>query len=137
MPPDLHAAGLGAANLTTPPGEDRHERARAQLLEGEPAPRRRLLLADGAAVDRAQEEVEQALPRRRVVEDVADERRLRRLGDEVGEPLRRRVEAVEEERVDRRVTDGQLRRVQVPALVEAQLERVLDVVVAELPGEIG
>ena len=56
--------------------------------------------ADRAAVQRAQEVVQQSLSGRGVVEDVADERGLRGLGDEVAEPLGRRVEPFEEERVD-------------------------------------
>ena len=46
-------------------------------------------LVHRAAVDRAQEVVEQALAGRGVVEDVADERRLRRLVDEVRAAARR------------------------------------------------
>src|SRR5207248_11007892 len=48
-----------------------------QLLERQPAHLGRLALADCAAVHRAQEIIQQSLPGRRVVEHVADERRLR------------------------------------------------------------
>ena len=99
--------------------QDLHERPRRELVERQAALLDRLLLRDRAAVHRAQEVVQQALPGRGVVEHVADERRLRRLLDEVAQALGRGVEAFEEERVDRGVARRQLRRVQVPALVEA------------------
>ena len=57
-----------------------------------PAHVHRFLLGDRAAVHRAQEVVQQPLSRRRIVEHVADERRLRRLLHEVLQiaPTRRR-----------------------------------------------
>ena len=103
-----------------------NERA-AQLLERE-ARRERLLLGERAAVHAAQEVVEQALAGRGVVEDVADERRLAGLLDEVAQALGRGGEAFEEEGVDRGVARRQLRGVEVPALVVAVDERVADVV---------
>src|SRR5438552_477616 len=77
------------------------------------------LLRDRAGVDAAQEEVEQALAGGGVVEDVADQRRLRRLVDEVLEPRPGGVDALEEEAVQRAVARHELRRMQIPALIEA------------------
>src|SRR5215204_7763868 len=94
------------------------EGAGAQFVGREPAQARGLRLGESAAVDRAQEVVEQTLTRRRVVEHVADERGARGLLDKVAQTLRGRPEAFEEEGVDGRVARRQLRRVQVPALIE-------------------
>ena len=105
----------------------------AQLVEREAALLDRLLFGDRAAVHRAQEVVQQSLPGRGVVEHVADERRLRGLLDEVAEPIRRRVEPFEEERVHRGVARRQLRGMQIPALIEAGDERVADVLVVQTP----
>src|SRR6202011_2984175 len=69
-----------------PPLQDLHERAAAQLLQRE-AGGQRLLLGDGAAVERAEEVVEEALTGRGVIEDVADQRGLPRLFDEVAQAL--------------------------------------------------
>ena len=91
--------------------------------------------AVSARSDGAQEIVEQALTVRR--------RRIRRrravacgLLDEVAEALARGVEAFEEEGIDGGVARGELRGVQVPALIEAAGERVLDVVVVDAPGAV-
>src|SRR5262245_55413940 len=113
--------------------EDLQERPRSQLVGREPALLERLRLRDRAAPQRPQEDVEQALPRRRVVEDVADERRLAGLGEEVGQPLGGGLEALEEEGVEGGVARDELRGVQVPALVEADPERGADVVVVHPP----
>src|SRR2546421_2349728 len=93
----------------------------------------RLRLGDGPAVDCAQEVVEEALTRRRVVEHVADESGARGLLDEVAQSLRGGPEAFEEEGVDGCVARRELRGVQVPALVEGVCERVLYVVVVKFP----
>ena len=81
----------------------------------------------------AQEEVEQSLARRGVVEHVPDERRLRGLRDEVRQARRRRGERLEIEGVHGGVTRDELGRVQVPSLVEAARQRVPDVARLELP----
>src|SRR5437764_3948101 len=94
---------------------DPREAPAAQLLEGD-AGRQRFFLAERAAARAAQEEVEQPLAGRRVVEGVAGERRLPEPGDEVAQPLARAGEAFEEEGVERAVAAGKLRRVQVPSL---------------------
>jgi len=85
----------------------------AQLVQGDSG-RERLLLAQRPAGRPAQEEVEESLPRGRVVEGVARERRLAELADEVAQPLGRAGEPFEEERVQRTVAGGELGRVQVP-----------------------
>src|SRR5207244_3425987 len=74
----------------------------------------RLVLRDGAAVHRTQEVIQQSLPRRGIVEYVADERGLRRLLNEIAKAFRCGVEPLEEERVDRGIARGELRRMQVP-----------------------
>src|SRR5205814_8964919 len=91
----------------------------------------RLLLSERAAAGAAQEEIEQPLPRRRVVEGVARERRLPELADEVAQPLGRAGEAFEEEGIERAIAAGQLPRMQVPSLVEAVDERIAQVVRVE------
>src|SRR5204863_8759378 len=73
---------------------------------------------------------------RRVVEGVTVQRRLRRLADEVLQPLAGRREAAEEEGVDRAVTAGELSRMQVPTLVEPVDERVAGVVGVKTPGRV-
>ena len=84
-------------------GIDEHLRAAAEFLGGEARHRQRFLFGDRPGVESAQEEVEQPLARRRVIEDVADERRLRRLAHKVLEPDSGGVDALEEERVQRAV----------------------------------
>src|SRR5437762_6881113 len=59
--------------------QDSDERSRPQLLERQAAHLNGFVLADRTAAERAQEVVQQSLARRRIVEHVADERRLRRL----------------------------------------------------------
>src|SRR5256714_8418623 len=68
--------------------QDLHERSAAQLLEREAAHLDRLAFRDGAAVQGAQEIIQQSLSGRRIVEHVADERGLRRLVDEVRQTIR-------------------------------------------------
>ena len=80
--------------------------------------------------------VQQTLAGCRVVEDLADERGLARFRDEVLEARGRRVETLQEERVERGVARRELRRVEVPTLVEAVRERVTHVVVVQLPGGV-
>src|SRR6202011_5516359 len=57
------------------------------VVHGQTAHLDRLLLGDRAAVHGAQEVVQEALPRRRIVEHLADKRCLRRLLDEVLQPI--------------------------------------------------
>ena len=71
--------------------------------------------------------VEQPLRRRRVVEDRAHPRGAGRLVQEPREPLADRGQPGQEVPVDHAVAGHELRRVQVPALVEAVLERVAHV----------
>src|SRR5205085_1858908 len=83
------------------------ERAGAQFVRRQAGQPNRLMLGDGPAVDCAQEIVEKSLPRRRVVEYVADECGPRGLLDEVTQALRGGAEAFEEEGVDGCVARGQ------------------------------
>ncbi len=57
-----------------------------------------------AAVQRSKKVVQQSLSRRCIVEHVADERRLRRLLDEVAQAIRRRGEPFEKETIDRGIS---------------------------------
>src|SRR3981189_805919 len=116
-------------------GEDLQEGAPAQLLERD-AGDERLFLRECAAVDAAEEEVEQALAGGGVVEHVAHQRRLRGLADEVLQPLARRGQALEEEAVDGAIAARELGGVQVPALVEAVHQRVARVVRVQAPGGV-
>ena len=90
----------------------------AQLVERHAGHRDRLFFRERAAVDRAEEEVEQSLTRRGVVEHIAHERRLRRRSTK----FRSRAPCCSipsrKKRVYRRVTRHELRRMQVPALIE-------------------
>ena len=87
-----------------------HKRLAAQLLERQAAHLHRFRLADRAAVHRAQEIVQQPLPGRRIVEHLADQRRLRRLLHEVAQPVRRGGQPFEEERVDRGIARARTAR---------------------------
>ena len=77
--------------------------------------------------------VEQALSGGRIVEHVADQRGLRGFSHEVAQTLRRRLLPLEKKCVHRRVARRQLRRMQIPALIEAPGQRVTGVVVMPLP----
>src|SRR5205085_1537745 len=88
---------------------------------------------DCAAVDGAQEIVQESLPGGGVIEHVADERGFGGLLDEVAEALRGGVEAFEEEGEDGGVARRELRGVQVPTLIEAAAQGVLDVLVVQSP----
>src|SRR4030095_1472182 len=110
--------------LGAPAAQDGDERAAAKLVEGQGAALGGVRLRERAAAHGAQEVIEQALAGGGVVEDVTDQRRLRRLADEVAQPLGGRVEALEKEGVERGVAARQLGGMEVPALVEALFERV-------------
>src|SRR5580700_7328649 len=86
----------------------------------------RLRFADRSAIDRAQEEIQQALAGGGVVEHVADERGLRRFLDKILEARGGRIESFKKKRKYCRVARGQLRRMQVPSLIVRGNERVLD-----------
>src|SRR5207253_3953371 len=94
---------------------------------------KRFRFSDCAAVDCAQEIVEQALTRSRIVEHIADERSLRCLLNKIPEPLARCFKTVQKERVDGCVACGQLSRMQIPSLIECVRERTLNVLVMKPP----
>ena len=94
-------AAAGAAHV-----EDLEEGPRAELGLGE-AGGGDLRGGDGATALAAQEIIEQALPRGGVVEDVADQGRLRGLLDEVLQARDGGLQALEEEGVDGRVAHGE------------------------------
>ena len=119
--------GLYFECSSAPTEEDFQKRARADFLERETGGER-FLLGDGAAGDAAQKEVQEALARRRVVEDIAVKRRERRLFDKRFEPAGSRGQSFEEKRIDRGVTDDELRRMKVPSFVDAVAQRVQRVV---------
>src|SRR5215204_1314118 len=126
-----HGAG-GAAGAPTIL-QDLHERSTPQLVERHARHGDRLVLGHCAAVDRAEEEGQQPLTGRRVVEYVADESRLCGPLDEVAEPRALLLEAGEEKGVHRCITRDELCRVQIPALIETGLQRVADVLVVHPP----
>ena len=66
----------------------------------------------------------------------AHEGGLRGLVDEIPQPFRRSVKALQEERVARRIAHRQLGRVEVPTLVQAICQGMTDVVVGQLPGRM-
>src|SRR5260370_29910098 len=106
----------------TPPAENLHETPASQLLESQ-ARRERLFLGDRAAVQRAQEVIQEALTGSGVVENVADERRLPGLLDEIAETVGSGGEAFQEEGVNGGVTRGKVRRIPIPPLVETVDQR--------------
>jgi hypothetical protein len=110
-----------------------HKRPRSQLVQRQAGERADLVLTNGPAVERAQEEIQQSLSRGRVVEHRARERGLGGLPDQIEQSLRCSVQAFQEERIDGRVARDQLRGVQIPALIEGVGERVADVVVMQPP----
>src|ERR1051325_11744952 len=95
--PATGAASPGSCSATSL--QNLHERSRAQLVQRE-AGRQGLVFRQRAAVDAADEIVEQALPGRGVVEDIADQRGLSRLLHEIAQPFGCGGEAFEEERID-------------------------------------
>src|ERR1051325_2417510 len=95
-----------------------HERGRHKLVVGQTRQPRRLFFGYRAAIDRAQKIIQKALARRGIVEHVANQRGLRGFLDEIAQTLGSRVEALQKECVDRRVACRQLRRMQVPSLIE-------------------
>ena len=97
---------------------DPRERAPAQLLDRD-AGRLDLILGQRAAGDPTQKEVQQPLAGRRIVEGIADQRGLGRALDKGAQPLRGIGQLLQKEGVDCGVARRQLRRVQIPALVEA------------------
>src|SRR5207253_10350305 len=111
------------------------ERPAAELVDAE-ARSQRFLFGQCAAVDAPEKEVEQALARGCIVERVAVQRRLRRLADEVLQPVAGRGQALEEEGIDGAVAAGGLRRVQVPSLIEAARERMAHVLRVPPPGGV-
>lgn len=113
--------------------ENLDERAGAQFVGGEAGEAQGFGFGERAGVGGAEEVVEEALTRGGVVEHVADEGGLGGLLDEVAEALGGGVESFEEEGVDGGVAGGELRGVQVPALIEAAGERVADVREVEPP----
>ena len=83
------------------------------------------MLGDRAAVHRAEKVVQQPLSRRRIVEDVAHERRLRGLLDKILQSLRRGRESFQEKRIDRGVPGrreypGHVRQVDQPGGVPVE-----------------
>src|ERR1700745_4183235 len=118
--------GIGGSGFRRKPGSARRENPGVgpplDIVRGE-AGGRDVPRFDGAGVQRPKEEIEQALAGRSIVEDLADERRLCRLLHEVRKPLRRLREPLEKERVTGGVARRYLRRMEVPALIEASLER--------------
>ena len=85
---------------------------------------RGLRFRDGTCLHGAEKEAQQPLPRRRLVEHAADERRLCRLVEERVETRARRVDSLEVEARDGRVSRDELHQMQIPALIKSAGERV-------------
>src|SRR5215204_3587472 len=113
--------------------EDAHEGPSTELVGRHARHADGLVLRQRTAVDGAEEEVEQALAGCRVVEHVADERRLSRALHEVAKASALLFETRQEERVDGRIACHELRRMQIPPLIEYRLERMPHVVVVHPP----
>src|SRR5262245_49607180 len=105
--------------------QDDGERFAAKLVGGEAGHSSSLLLGDRGRIDGAKEEIQKPLTRCRVVEDVSHQRGLRGLLDEVAESCARGIDSLEKEGVERGVPADQLRRMQIPALIESADERML------------
>ena len=99
-----------------------------------PESSQRLFFSERAAIDRAQKIIQQSLARRRIVKHVANQRCFGRLLDKVAQTFRGRVQALEKESIDGGITGRQLRRMQIPALIKTADERMLDMIVVQLPG---
>ena len=99
--------------------ENFRERAQAQILDRQPGQFLCLRSRHGAAVNCSQKIIQQTLAGGCIVEYFAHQSRLRGLLDEIPQALRRRIKTAEKERVDRRITRRQLRRMQIPALIKA------------------
>src|SRR5437870_9716004 len=87
-----------------------------------------------AAIQRPQKIIQQALPGCRVVEDVPNQSCFRRLLDKIVQAFGGRIQTLEKESIDGRITSRQLRRMQIPTLVETSDERMLNVIVMKFPG---
>src|SRR6185312_14270753 len=124
--------GASGPQPCSPSVEDLREGAKGVLLRRETG-LRSVGQVDRAAVQATEEVIEEPLARCRVIEDVPDQRGLRRLLDEVAEALRGLIEALQEECVAGGVAHGELRGMQIPALIEAAVERVTDVTRRKLP----
>src|SRR6202034_3994984 len=70
------------------------------------------------------------------VEDLADARGLRGLFEEIAQARGGRLEVFQKKRIDGGEAGGELRRMQVPPLVETVFERAADVLELEFPASI-
>src|SRR4029077_2401976 len=113
--------------------EDFQERAHPQFFDADSSQSFRLRFANGPAIDRAQEKIQETLPCCSVVEYVANEGSFSCFLNEIFEPRGRRVESFEKKRKHSRVARGKLCRMQVPTLIVCGHERMLDVPVVKTP----
>src|ERR1700722_15955246 len=103
---------------------DFQERSTAQFVDGEPGCRR-FLLRESAAIQAAQQEIEQALAGGGIVEHVAHQSGLGGLTDKVSQAGGSRIKALQKKRKDRGIARGKLAGMQIPALVITVRERAL------------
>ena len=118
--------------LFSPALKNFQERARAQFLERQTGGER-FLFCDRAASESAQEEIEQALAGRGIVEDVAKQRGKRGFFDKCFQAIGGASQTFEEKKINSGVTRDELRRVQIPALIVSGAERVQIVLEPESP----
>src|SRR6185503_17570227 len=113
-----------------------YKRAGTQFGDGQSRKVNGLFFGQRAAVNCAQEVIQQSLASGGIVENVSHQSGFRRLLDEILQTLRSGVETLQEKCIDRSIAGRQLRRMQIPALIESSLERMLDVIIVELPGSM-
>src|SRR5688572_6494760 len=119
--------------LSPPVRQYLYKRPRSELVHSDARSPRRLVRGDRTAVDRPDEEVQQALPSRGVVEYITDQCGASRLLDKVAETLGRRVETLEKKCEHSGVSCRQLSGMKIPSLIEGVCKRVPAMVVVQFP----
>src|ERR1700691_1848992 len=87
-------------------------------------------------MNRLQEVIQQALYHGGIVEHLTDPRGLRGFLDEIFQARGRRVEILEEKRINGRKARGKLRGMHVPTLVETEFQAAADMFELQLPTEL-
>ena len=113
--------------------ENLNKRSGAQFVARQAGKLQRFFFSERAAVDGPQKVIEQSLARGRIIKYITDQSSFRGLLNEVAQSFRSGVQALEKERIDRGITRRQLRRVQIPALIKTTNQRMLNVIVVQLP----
>src|ERR1051325_5623817 len=95
---------------------------------------RRFVFRYRAAIDRAQKIIQQSLAGGGIVEDITNQSCFGGLLDKVAQPFRSGVQTFKKESIYRGIAGRELARMQVPALVKATDQRMLNMIVMQLPG---